>query len=142
MNVLVALFDPDHIHHELAHDWFTDHRSGGWATCAMTENGFVRVLSSPRYSATIRRPLDLVDSLRAFCGSGHHVFWTDAVSIRDKTLFNPSLVRGPGQITDVYLLGLSRKMGGSLTTFDRTIPLAGVVGAVRENLTIISPPDE
>ena len=26
VNVLVALFDPDHVHHELAHDWFADHR--------------------------------------------------------------------------------------------------------------------
>ena len=41
----VALFDPDHVHHELAHDWFADHQRDGWATCPVTENGFVRVLS-------------------------------------------------------------------------------------------------
>src|SRR3970040_203386 len=31
VNLLVALFDPDHIHHELAHDWFADHRPYGRA---------------------------------------------------------------------------------------------------------------
>ena len=24
VNVLVALFDPDHVHHDLAHDWFAE----------------------------------------------------------------------------------------------------------------------
>ena len=43
VNVLVALFFPDHVHHELAHDWFADHREQGWATCPLTENGLVRV---------------------------------------------------------------------------------------------------
>jgi uncharacterized protein len=47
VNVLVALFDPDHVHHDLAHDWFADQRAAGWATCPLTENGLIRVLSSP-----------------------------------------------------------------------------------------------
>jgi predicted nucleic acid-binding protein len=49
VNLLVALFDPDHIHHETAHDWFSDNASDGWATCPMTENGFVPVLANPAY---------------------------------------------------------------------------------------------
>jgi len=43
VNVLVALFHPDHVHHDLAHDWFVGHRHAGWATCPVTENGFLRV---------------------------------------------------------------------------------------------------
>lgn len=43
VNVLVALFFPDHVHHDLAHDWFADHRHLGWATCPLTENGLIRV---------------------------------------------------------------------------------------------------
>ena len=53
VNLLVALFDPDHIHHDLAHDWFEDHHRSGWATCPVTENGFVRVLANPAYGATV-----------------------------------------------------------------------------------------
>ena len=47
VNVLVALFDPDHVHHDLAHDWFADQRVRGWATSAVTENGLIRVLTNP-----------------------------------------------------------------------------------------------
>ena len=46
VNVLVALFNPVHVHQELAHDWFADHRASGWATCPLTENGFLRVLGN------------------------------------------------------------------------------------------------
>jgi toxin-antitoxin system PIN domain toxin len=136
VNLLVALFDPDHVHHELAHDWFADHERGGWATCAVTENGFVRVLGNPGYGATVNRPADLVN--RQFCQSKHHVFWADAVSLRDKKIFNPPLIRGHRQVSDVYLLGLAKKMGGCLATFDRSIPLGSVIGASRETLAIVS----
>ena len=43
VNLLVALFHPDHVHHEIAHDWFADHLREGWATCPLTESGFIRV---------------------------------------------------------------------------------------------------
>ena len=44
---------------------------------------------------------------------------------------------GHRQLTDIYLLGLSRKMGGTLATFDRTIPMGAVVGATRATLSVI-----
>jgi toxin-antitoxin system PIN domain toxin len=138
VNVLVALFDQDHVHHEIAHDWFADHRAAGWATCPITENGFLRVVSSPRYGAAVHRRTDLRELLRTFCGSAHHRFWEDSVSIRDKMLFNLSRAGGHTQLTDVYLLGLARKMDGSLATFDRAIPLGAVIGATLDNLSIIS----
>ena len=49
VNVLVALFDPAHLHHEAAHVWFGRNRSRRWATCPLTENALVRVLSNPSY---------------------------------------------------------------------------------------------
>lgn len=139
VNLLVALFDPDHVHHDLAHDWFADGRASGWATCPITENGFVRVLSHPAYGASTARVVELVDRLRSFCGSGHHRFWSETVSLIDTKLFAPSFVRGYRQLTDVYLLGLACKMGGCLATFDRTIPLAAVKGATRDTLQVIAP---
>lgn len=66
VNLLVALFDPDHVHHEVAHDWFSDHRADGWATCPVTENGCIRVLGNPKYVATPLRAAELVDRLRQF----------------------------------------------------------------------------
>ena len=139
VNLLVALFDPDHVHHELAHDWFVDHRSNGWATCPVTENGFVRVTSSPAYGAASGRPAELIEGLRRFCASEHHAFWAASVSLRDHKIFKPSFMRGHRQLTDVYLLGLAVSMGGCLATFDRTIPLGAVVGATRDTLQIVAP---
>jgi uncharacterized protein len=137
VNVLVALFDPDHVHHETAHDWFADEHTSGWATCPVTENGFVRVVVNPNYGLTMR-PDEAVTRLRTFCGSKHHVFWPDAVSLKDKRLFNLAIARGHRQVTDVYLLGLAKQMGGRLATLDSTIPLGAVVGATRDALAVIT----
>jgi toxin-antitoxin system PIN domain toxin len=137
VNVLLALFNPDHVHHEAAHDWFADHRAAGWATCPLTENAFVRILSNPKAVGMVERPSRLVDRLGKFCASGHHVFWPETVSLRDRKLFNASFVAGPRQLTDIYLLGLTKQMRGALATFDRTIPLGAVVGATRATLSII-----
>jgi len=141
VNVLIALFDPDHVHHEIAHDWFADHRAAGWATCPLTENGFVRVLSNPARGGEVRGVPELVARLRKFCASGRHEFWPDSISLCDERLFDPSLARGHKQLTDVYLLGLAVKRGGCLVTFDRKLPLGAVKGARRESLAVVSPAD-
>jgi toxin-antitoxin system PIN domain toxin len=137
VNVLVALFDPDHVHHELAHDWFADQKAHGWATCPVTEAGFLRVLSNPAYAAPLARPADLLSSLRTFSTSPGHRFWDAAVSLCDESVCDPAFIRGHRQVTDVYLLALACRMGGALATFDRTIPLRAVRGAPAEALQII-----
>lgn len=139
VNVLVALFFPDHVHHDLAHDWFADHREYGWATCPLTENGLIRVACQQPSGDAILRPADVVDRLKRFCADKHHRAWTDTVSLTDAALFAPQFIRGHRQLTDVYLLGLATKMGGRLATFDRTIPVKTVRGATAETLQIIEP---
>jgi hypothetical protein len=142
VNLLVALFDADHVHHELAHDWFADNRAGGWATCPVTENGLIRVLCNPKYGSPEQAVPALVDRLRRFRASGHHQFWPDEVSLSDTALFRPSFARGHRQVTDVYLLGLAHRNGGRLVTFDRSIPLGAVAGAGRATLEVVAPADE
>jgi uncharacterized protein len=141
VNLLVALFDPDHVHHNVAHDWFAENRSGGWATCPLTENGCVRVLAHPAYGGARLRTVELIDRLRVFCASGDHHFWPDTVSLQDRALFNPAFVSGYRQLTDIYLLGLAVKMGGRLATLDTSIPSKAVVGAQREHLAVLSAVD-
>jgi toxin-antitoxin system PIN domain toxin len=141
VNLLVALFEPDHPHHEVAHDWFADHHAKGWATCPLTENGFVRILANPHYGAVLNRPGDLVSHLAALYRTKHHVFWPDSVSLADDKLFNTSVIRGYRQLSDIYLLGLAKKMGGHLATLDVGIPLSAVIGATRNNLSVISTGD-
>jgi toxin-antitoxin system PIN domain toxin len=138
VNVLIALFDPDHVHHEIAHDWFADHRELGWATCPLTENGFLRAASVlPRSRELVTVPA-LAESFRRFRSSGHHEFWPDDLSILEERLFNPEQIRGHQQVTDVYLLGLAVKHQGVLATFDQKIPVAAVKGATRESLEVIA----
>jgi toxin-antitoxin system PIN domain toxin len=142
VNLLVALFDADHVHHDLAHDWFSDNRHSGWSTCPLTENGLVRVLANPRYGSPVSGIPAVVARLRQFRESGHHEFWDERISVTDDSIFNPALVRGFAQVTDVYLLGLAQKNGGRLATFDRSIPLGAVVGATPGTLAVIGPGDE
>ena len=139
VNELVALFDPDHVHHDVAHDWFADAGRSGWATCPLTEAGFVRVLSNPAYSGAVTRAVDLAGRLRRFCGSAGHVFWPDGVSLLDGSVFDLSRAAGHRQLTDIYLLGLAHTRGGRLVTFDRTIPVRAVKGAAATSIDVIAP---
>jgi toxin-antitoxin system PIN domain toxin len=142
VNVLVALFCADHVHHELAHDWFADHRRDGWATCPLTENGFLRIVTNPATGIPVQRPVEVLDRLCTFRKSGHHRFWPDSVSLADTRVFNASIIRGHRQVSDIYLLGLAAHEGGALATFDRTIPLAAVRGATKQHLQLIGPADQ
>jgi len=137
VNVLIALFDGTHVHHETAHRWFEAHGDAGWATCPLTENGFVRVLSNPGYPGRRTTIEDAIDRLSRFCDGSRHRFWPAAISLR-RGVVRPVHVGGHRQLTDVYLLALAVHHRGRLATFDRTIPLHAVHGASAENLEIVT----
>jgi hypothetical protein len=138
VNVLVALFDPAHVHHETTHGWFGGHRAAGWATCPLTENGFARVLSNPAYPGNGTTLEDAVRRLERFRGSGDHTFWPDSVSLCDASRFDLRHVGGWRQVTDAYLLALAVAHDGRLATLDRGIALESVAGASRSNLLVIA----
>ena len=138
VNVLIALFDSVHTHHDLAHDWFADNQQFGWATCPLTENGLLRILGSPARRDTLVPPPLIADHLRRLCAHGHHAFWPDTISLRDERIFDLAFVRGHRQVTDVYLLGLAVEHGGRLVTFDQNIQSAAVKGATRGSLEVLA----
>jgi toxin-antitoxin system PIN domain toxin len=137
INVLVALFDSAHIHHEPAHRWFARVGSASWATSPITENGFVRVVSNPVYPTVSASPAEATRRLQVLCSQAGHVFWPDLVSLTDPTLFDLSQLTGHQQITDVYLAGLAFRHGGKLATFDSSIPISAVVGAPPDTVELI-----
>ncbi|MEO6223032.1 MAG: TA system VapC family ribonuclease toxin [Vicinamibacterales bacterium] len=139
VNVLIALFFPDHVHHEIAHDWFADHRRYGWATCPVTENGFVRVVTQLRTERGIVRPSQAIQHLTDFCSDRHHHHWQTGVSLTDARLFAPENIPHHKAVTDVYLLGLAHTMKGCLATFDRSVPLDAVRGALGSAVQVIGP---
>jgi toxin-antitoxin system PIN domain toxin len=126
VNVLLALADPMHVHHEAAHAWFAAAGQAAWATCPLTENGFVRVASHPAYPNRFGSAAATLDLLRRFCAHPGHTFWPASISLRD--LLAPGAVASHNQITDLYLLGLALHHGGKLATFDRTIPATAIAG--------------
>ena len=136
INVLLALLDRDHILHEQGRGWFEQEIHHGWASCAVTQNGFIRILSQPGYPSPVstRTALRLLDTATS---AAHHEYWRSEVSILDETIFEHSRIHGPRQLTDVYLLGLATQQGGRLVTFDQTITLASVRTARADNLVVL-----
>lgn len=138
ISVLVALFEPDHVNHQITHDWFEDQRSDGWATCPLTENGLVRITTTPSFFDPPHRPADVLQRLQKFRTDRYHQFWPDSLSLTDTSVYEASLIRGPKQLTDIYLLGLATTMRGAFATLDLSVPLNAVKGATAANLIVIS----
>jgi len=138
VNVLIALFDESHVHHQIAHDWFANQRQRGWATCPLTEYAFLRILTQPIAGRPPLQTGALGLHLRGFCSSVDHVFWPASISILDADRFDLSAARGR-HLSDIYLAGLAHAHGGVLATFDRTIPIKPIVGAPADLLEVIGP---
>lgn len=82
VNVLIALLDADHVHHRAAADWLAREGQAGWASCPITQNGCLRILSHPRYPGP--QPVALVAARLAEATSHElHAFWPDDVSLLD-----------------------------------------------------------
>lgn len=120
-NLLIALLWPAHNQHEIAARWFATHRSEGWATCPMTQAGFVRIVSNPAFSRDAVRPRDAIQILAANTASRDHLFWPGEIPIPNAVSFAGIRLLGHQQVTDAYLLGLAIHRGGILVTLDRQI---------------------
>lgn len=121
INLLIALAWPSHVHHRDAHAWFARKADSGWATCPLTEIGFVRISSSPTIIPEAVTPREALAVLGKMKDHEHHVFWPDSISV-DHARYVPSgLLVGHGQVTDAYLLGLARRNHGRLATLDRSV---------------------
>lgn len=124
--MLVALAWPNHMHHAAAHRWFGAHRDDGWATCPLTESGFVRVSSNRRAIPEASTPAEAIVLLRRVRALSGHVFWEDDISPADPGATPFGRVAGYRQVTDAHLLALAIRRGGALATFDRGLAeLAG-----------------
>ena len=136
VNVLLALFDSDHVAHDQAVDWLDIAISDGWASCPITENGFVRIISQPRYPSPVS-PATAIGLLDGAQTGEHHEFWPCEVSVADPGRVDRSRLHGPRQVTDAYLLALAVARGGRLATFDQSISLDSVPGATASHLAVI-----
>ncbi|MGH9165831.1 MAG: TA system VapC family ribonuclease toxin [Acidimicrobiales bacterium] len=136
INVLLALLDSDHADHGLATAWLDREIGGGWASCAITQNGVVRILSQPRYPSPVA-PAVVSDLLEQACATKHHEFWTCEISLLDQLVIDRRRLHGPRQVTDAYLLALAVHNGGRFVTFDRSVVTSAVPGATPASLTVL-----
>jgi uncharacterized protein len=136
INLLIALLDLDHSHHREARSWLEREAKHGWASCPITQNGCVRVMSQPTYPNPLPAGL-IVSRLRTATKTSHHEFWPDDVSILDELCIRADRVHGPKQITDIYLLALAVQHEGRLVTFDSTVPASAVLNVRKHHLVVI-----
>lgn len=129
VNVLIALIDPVHVQHDLAHEWFAAHGQQAWATCPFTENGVLRIVGHPRYPNSPGTPAAVAQLMSGLCALPGHVFWPDDISLLDARKLDMNHLLSSGQVTDSYLLALACAHGGQLATFDRRL----VRDAVRDS---------
>jgi uncharacterized protein len=121
INVLLALAWPAHLHHDAAHAWFAVNRHEGWATCPLTEMGFLRLSMQP---VVVKTTVTFGDALRALSSSAlapEHEFWPLDYSFSGVASQIRARIAGHHQITDAVLLDLAIRRPGKLATFDRRI---------------------
>ena len=136
VNVLIALLDENHTHHAAASDWLEERIESGWASCPLTQNGCVRILSQPRYPNALGVG-EAMARLQAAVSTPHHRFIADDVSLLDDAVVDRRRLSGPRQVTDVYLLALAVAHGARMVTFDKSVPLSAVPGASEGSLVAI-----
>ncbi len=130
VNALIALIDSDHVDHSTMEAWFLRQHHAGWATCPLTENGVIRVLSQPTYPSGQRTPAEVVQILAALKNAfrSTYSFWADGLSLIDDGIFDAAMIVSSRQVTDVYLLGLVRHHEATLVSFDRSLAWQAIRG--------------
>jgi toxin-antitoxin system PIN domain toxin len=133
VNVLIALLDADHSLHARARQWYGSHARAGWASCPITENGCVRIMSHPGYPNAL--PVRAVmEHLTEASASAFHEFWPDDISLLDAHVADSARIHGPRQLTDLYLLALAVRHGGQFVTFDSSISIDAVRRAEKKHI--------
>lgn len=137
VNILLALFDHEHEHHARVRRWLDVQDVRLWATCPITQNGFVRVASQPAYPRAIPT-IAAIRALQQMMSDADHEFWPDEISIVDPAIFDAERLTSHRHVTDVYLLALAKARGGALLTLDARISKAAVKGDAGPHLAIVS----
>jgi toxin-antitoxin system PIN domain toxin len=133
VNVLIALLDQDHSMHAQALRWLSARAAQGWASCPITQNGCVRIMSHPNDPNPLTVGAIMERLGEAIAAAGHE-FWPDDLSLLDPRVADRSRIHGPRQVTDLYLLALAVRRGGCFASFDASIPRTAIEGAEKKHL--------
>lgn len=123
VNVLLGCGWKSHADHAPLLDWLL--QTIDWATCPITESGFVRISMSSAYQAAFDDARKSIGTLRALPG---HRFVADDVDAAAL----PRLT-GYKDTTDAHLVTLAKRHGLKLATLDATLIGKRWVLGVAEN---------
>ena len=117
-NMLLVLAWPNHQHHAAAHEWFRSQARHGWATCALTEVGFIRLSSNPAYTPEAVSPNEAASLLERLVQHKRHQFWPCPTAVAPR-IYAQAL--GHQQVNDAYLVEVARRRRGRVVTLDMRV---------------------
>lgn len=136
VNVLLALVWSNHPHHDLAHHWFQNAASDGWATCLFTQSGFLRLSLNPQIVGVSIDAVAGRQLLDGFVGHPQHRFLDSMPPLTDPSCGElTSRIRGYRQVSDVVLLHIAHQNSATLVTLDQSV---GSVCPWPENILTLS----
>jgi uncharacterized protein len=118
VNALIALGWPSHEHHERMLRWFKAHARQGWATTALTQAAFVRIISRPAFSGRALSINEIAEVLLHNTAHPGHRFLALDFGIEHVLGTCTGSLRGHRQVTDAWLLTLAVRSRAKLVTFD------------------------
>jgi uncharacterized protein len=118
LNALIALAEPDHEFHKPVGKWFQAEGKENWGVCPLTEAGFIRITTHPRFRPATRSVQQASAILASFAEHPGYRYWPIVDSWAALTAPFSARIFGHQQVTDAYLLGLAVKEHGVLVTFD------------------------
>jgi toxin-antitoxin system PIN domain toxin len=136
VNVLIALLDGAHVGHDRATTWLEREIAPGCASCPLTQNGCIRIMSQPAHPGALPAAKVAVRLAEAARGPAH-AFWPDDLSLLDDGVLDWTRVLGHRQVTDNYRLALAVRHGGRFVTFDARVDCRAVQGATASQLVVL-----
>lgn len=112
-NVLMALHNEANDDFLRAHEWFSELGKNKFATCAITQGGFLRthLIYFPSDGVTVA-----FEKIKVLTENPNHIWWGDNLSY---VQVDPARLQGRKQITDAWLAELCRVKKGKIVTFDK-----------------------
>ena len=136
-NALIALCWPAHDHHSPMMRWFKVHRHDGWATCALTQAAFVRVVSQPAFHMPPVPMSEAAELLTRNLAANDHRFLSINATLIDVLRHCTGGVVGHRQVTDAWLVTTASAHGAKLLTFDRRLTTLLATHAERDQNIIV-----
>lgn len=118
VNVLLALQWENHPHHAVAKTWYLENSHKGWASCAMTQAGFVRISSQNSFHGGGASLTDAARGLSDFTSRSKHQFLLMDFDFEEVRRVCTGRMFGHRQVADAFLLTLAIRHKFRFVTLD------------------------